>query len=159
MLGVNKVILIGNATCDAELRHTQTGKPVSSIRLATNRSVKGEEETQFHSVVCWDRLAETTAEYVKKGAPLYVEGRLQYRSFQDDEGKECGVCEIVTDHVPLLARRANGPRGEPAISPAVSRCPAIRTIPRPHRRRAGVRPHPPRAATPAPGSADPAPPR
>src|SRR5215213_3970234 len=66
MRGVNKVILIGNATRDAELRHTSTGKPVSSIRLATNRSVKGEEETQFHSVVCWDRLAETTAEYVKK---------------------------------------------------------------------------------------------
>ena len=80
MRGVNKVILIGNATRDAELRHTQTGKAVSSIRLATNRTVKGEEETQFHSIVCWDRLAETTAEYVKKGDPLYVEGRLQYRS-------------------------------------------------------------------------------
>ena len=76
MRGVNKVILIGNATRDAELHHTQTGKAVSAIRLATNRQVKGEEETQFHTIVCWDRLAETTAEYVKKGDPLYVEGRL-----------------------------------------------------------------------------------
>jgi single-strand DNA-binding protein len=105
MRGVNKVILIGNATRDAELRHTQTGKPVSSIRLATNRTIKGEEEPQFHSVVCWDRLAETTAEYVKKGDPLYVEGRLQYRSYQDEEGKERGTCEIVADDVQFLSRR------------------------------------------------------
>src|SRR4029450_4428174 len=113
MRGVDKVILIGNATRDAELRHTQNGKPVSSIRLATNRQIKGEEETQFHSIVCWDRLAETTAEYVKKGDPLYVEGRLQYRAFQDEEGKERGVAEIVADDVQFLSRRSNGNGGEP----------------------------------------------
>ena len=116
MRGINKVILVGNVTRDAELRHTQTGKPVSSIRLATNRQVKGEEETQFHSVVCWDRLAETTAEYVKKGDPLYVEGRLQYRSFQDEEGKERGICEIVADDVQFLGRRRTGGE-EPAPEP------------------------------------------
>ncbi len=118
MRGVNKVILIGNATRDAELRHTQSGKPVAHIRLATNRMVRtagGErqEESQFHSIVCWDRLAETTAEYVKKGDPLYVEGRLQYRAFQDEEGKERGICEIVADDVQFLSRRGNGNRGEP----------------------------------------------
>jgi single-strand DNA-binding protein len=72
MRGINKVILIGNATRDAELRHTQSGKAVSSIRLATNRTINGQEETQYHSVVCWEGLAETTATYVKKGDPLYV---------------------------------------------------------------------------------------
>src|SRR5215204_5825947 len=113
MRGVNNVILIGNVTRDAELRHTQTGKAVSSIRLATNRTIKGEEETQFHTVVCWDRLAETTAEYVKKGDPLYVEGRPQYRSYQDEEGKERGVAEIVADDVQFLSRRSNGSQGEP----------------------------------------------
>ncbi len=112
MRGVNKVILVGNATRDAELRHTQSGKAVSNIRLATNRVVNGQEETQFHSVVCWDALAETTATYVKKGDPLYVEGRLQYRSFQDEEGKERGVAEIVADDVQFLSRRSNGSRGE-----------------------------------------------
>jgi single-strand DNA-binding protein len=66
-----------------------------------------EDETQFHSVVCWDRLAETTAEYVK------VEGRLQYRAYQDEEGKERGTCEIVADDVQFLSRRGNGSRGEP----------------------------------------------
>jgi len=113
MRGVNKVILIGNATRAAELRHTQTGKPVSSIRLATNRTIKGEEETQFHTVVCWERLAETTATYVKKGDPLYVEGRLQYRAFQDEEGKERGICEIVANDVQFLSRSNTGNRGEP----------------------------------------------
>jgi single-strand DNA-binding protein len=113
MRGVNKVILVGNTTRAAELRHTQTGKAVSSIRLATNRSIKGEEETQFHTIVCWDRLAETTAAYVKKGDPLYVEGRLQYRTYQDEEGKERGTCEIVADDVQFLGRRSiNGNRGE-----------------------------------------------
>lgn len=96
MRGVNKIILVGNATRDAELRHTGTGKAVSSIRLATNRMVKGEEEAQFHTVVCWDRLAETT-----------VEGRLQYRSYQDEEGKERGFCEILADDVQFLSRRGN----------------------------------------------------
>jgi single-strand DNA-binding protein len=105
MRGVNKVILVGNATRDAELRHTETGKAVSSIRLATNRTINGQEEPQFHTVVCWDRLAETVADYVKKGDPLYVEGRLQYRAYQDEEGKARGVAEIVADDVQFLGRR------------------------------------------------------
>jgi single-strand DNA-binding protein len=112
MRGVNKVILIGNATRDAELRHTETGKAVSNLGLATNRQIKGEEETQFHSIVCWDRLAETTAEYVKKGDPLYVEGRLQYRSYQDEEGEERGVAVIIADDVQVLSRRSAGNRRE-----------------------------------------------
>ena len=109
MRGINKVILIGNATRDAELRHTSSGKAVSGIRLATNRVVNGQEETQFHSVVCWEGLAETTATYVKKGDPLYVEGRLQYRAYQDEEGQERGVVEIVAADVQFLGRRKPGP--------------------------------------------------
>ena len=102
MRGVNAVLLLGHATRAAELRHTSTGKPVSSLRLATNRQIKGEEATQFHSVVCWDRLAETTAASVKRGDPLSVAGRLQDRRFQDEEGKERGVCEIVAADVQFL---------------------------------------------------------
>jgi single-strand DNA-binding protein len=109
MRSVNLVILLGNATRDAELHHTQTGKPVSSIRLATNRTINGTEETQFHTIVCWDKLAEITAEHVKKGDPLYVEGRLQYRTYQDDEGKERGVAEIVARDVQFLSRRRTEP--------------------------------------------------
>src|SRR5438874_1454917 len=69
MRGINKVILVGNATRDAELRHTSTGKAVSNLRLATNRMAAGVETTQFHTIVCWDTLAETTGTYVKKGDP------------------------------------------------------------------------------------------
>ena len=111
MRSINKIILIGNATRDAEIRHTQSGKPVSNIRMATNRRVSGEERSQFHTVICWDKLAETTGAYVKKGDPLYVEGRLEYRTFQDEEGKERGVCEIIASDVGFLGRR---PAGEPA---------------------------------------------
>ena len=124
MRGVNKVILIGNATRDVELRHTQNGKAVSNIRLATNRSVKGEEETQFHTIVCWDTLAETTATYVKKGDPLYVEGRLEYRSFQDDEGKERGVCEIIANDVQFLGGRRSGAQDAPPPADAADVSPA-----------------------------------
>lgn len=105
MRGVNKVILIGNATRDAELRHTSSGKAVSAIRFATNRKVGESEETQFHTVICWDGLAETTSHYVKKGDPLYVEGRLQYRTFSDEEGNQRGVVEIVANDVQFLSRR------------------------------------------------------
>src|SRR5215211_5345865 len=109
MRSVNKVLLIGNATRDAELRYTGTGKAVSNIRLATNRKVGESEDTQFHSIVCWEGLAETTSKYVKKGDPLYVEGRLQYRSYQDEEGQERGVAEIVASDVQFLGRRKPDP--------------------------------------------------
>jgi len=105
MRGVNKIILIGNATRAPELRTTSTGKAVAGIRLATNRQVNGQEETQFHTVVCWEGLAETVHRYVHKGDPLYVEGRLQYRTFQDEEGHERGIAEIVASDVQFLARR------------------------------------------------------
>jgi hypothetical protein len=104
MRGVNKVILIGNATRDAELRHTQNGNAVSSLRLATNRSVKGEEETQLHSVVCWDRLAETTAGYMKKGDPLYIGGWLQCHALQYQASREHRVCEDVPRAVLDMSR-------------------------------------------------------
>ena len=116
MRSINKVILIGNATRDAELHHTSSGKAVTGIRLATNRTVRGQEETQFHTVVCWEGLAETTSTYVKKGDPLYVEGRLEYRSFQDEEGKERGVCEIIASDVGFLGRRPAADGASDALS-------------------------------------------
>jgi single-strand DNA-binding protein len=106
MRGVNKVLLIGNATRDAELRQTNSGKAVSNIRLATNRVVGGEEQTQYHTIVCWDSLAEQTGKYVKKGRLLYVEGRLEYRTFTDDEGKDRGAVEIIASDVTFLGGRS-----------------------------------------------------
>ncbi len=110
MRGINKVLLMGNATRDAELRHTTSGKPVANIRLATNRSVRNtdgdrREETDFHSVICWDTLAETVSRSVKKGDPLYVEGRINYRTYIDSEGMTRGVTEIVASDVQFLSKR------------------------------------------------------
>lgn len=105
MRGINKVILIGNATRDAEPRHTGSGKAVASVRMVTNRNVGRQEETQFHTIVCWQGLAETAGAYIKRGDPLYVEGRLQYRSFQDEEGRERMTAEIVASDVQFLGRR------------------------------------------------------
>ena len=119
MRGVNKVILIGNATRDAELRHTTSGKAVSNIRLATNRTVNGAEQTQFHTIVCWEKLAETTGLYVKKGQAIYVEGRLDYRTFEDNEGKERGAVEIVASDVQFLGSRGKAEQPE-ALSAAAT---------------------------------------
>src|SRR2546430_17459655 len=116
MRGINKAIVVGNATRDAELRQTKSGKPVSNLRIATNRMVNGQETTQYHTVVCWEKLAETTGTYVKKGDLLYVEGRIEYRTFQDEEGKERGTVEIVADTVQSLSKRTGAPSeaGAPA---------------------------------------------
>jgi single-strand DNA-binding protein len=111
---VNKVLLLGNATRDAELRHTQSGKAVANLRLATNRTVGGQESSQYHTVVCWDRLAELAALYVKKGQPLFVEGRLDYREYTDGEGQTRRTTEIIASDVQFLGDRSGAPRDEPA---------------------------------------------
>src|SRR5437764_15339760 len=95
MAAVNKVILVGNTTRDTELHSTKSGKPVANMRLATNRTVNGEEQSQFHTVECWDRLAEIVAQYATKGRQGYVEGRLEYRTFEHNDGKRRGAAHIV----------------------------------------------------------------
>jgi len=107
MRGINKVILLGRATRDTELRSTGSGTPVSNIRLATNRVTRAKdgelkESTQYHTVICWERLAEQTGKHVTKGRLVYVEGRLESRSFTDKEGKERDVTEVIASDVQLL---------------------------------------------------------
>jgi single-strand DNA-binding protein len=108
MRGINKVLLVGNATRDAESHQTTTGKPVANLRLATNRAIRatnGEEreETQFHTVICFDRLAEVTSKYVTKGKLLYVEGRLETRQFTDKEGRGRELPHIIASDVQFLS--------------------------------------------------------
>ena len=107
MRGINKVILLGRATRDTELRSTKSGTPVSNIRLATNRVTRAKdgelaEHPQYHTVICWDRLAEQTGTYVTKGRLIYVEGRLESRSFTDKNGKERVVTEVIAADVQFL---------------------------------------------------------
>jgi single-strand DNA-binding protein len=111
MASVNKVILMGNAGRDPEVRYLPSGKAVASVSIATSTRRKdknsGEtlEETQWHKVVFYDRLAEIAGEYVKKGKPLYVEGRLKYGVYTDKAGVEKPTCDIVATELQLLGGR------------------------------------------------------
>src|SRR5829696_2235018 len=122
MRGINKVILLGRATRDTELSATGTGTPVSNIRLATNRQTKGkdgelQESTQYHTVICWDRLAEQTGKHVTKGRLVYVEGRLESRSFTDKDGTKREVTEVIASDVQFL----DGPSTKSTDLPAEER--------------------------------------
>ena len=111
MASVNKVILIGNLGRDPEVRYTPGGSAVCNISLATTRNWKdknsGEkmEETEWHRVVFFDRLAEIAGEYLKKGRPVYVEGRLKTRKWTDKDGVEKYTTEVMADKMHLLGGR------------------------------------------------------
>ncbi|MEJ6001551.1 single-stranded DNA-binding protein [Paucibacter soli] len=114
MASVNKVILIGNLGRDPELRYNPSGVAFCTISLATTRTWKSrdsgerQEETEWHRVVFNDKLAEIVGEYCKKGRPLYVEGRLRTRKWQDKEGKDQYTTEIIADQMQLLGGREGG---------------------------------------------------
>jgi len=111
MASINKVILIGNLGRDPEVRYTPSGAAVCNVTLATSRSWKdktsGEkvEETEWHRVVFYDRLAEIAGEYLKKGRSIYVEGRLKTRKWQDKEGVDKYTTEIVAEEMKMLGGR------------------------------------------------------
>jgi single-strand DNA-binding protein len=107
MANLNRVFLIGNLTKDPELRYTPSGMAVSNLRLAINHRFKdktGElkQDTCFINVVVWDKQAETCNQYLQKGRSVLIEGRLQSRSWQDNEGKNRSVVEVRADRVVFL---------------------------------------------------------
>jgi single-strand DNA-binding protein len=111
MASVNKVILIGNLGRDPEVRYAPSGSAICNVTLATSRQWKDktsgekQEETEWHRVVFYDRLAEIAGEYLKKGRPVYVEGRLKTRKWTDKDGVEKYTTEIVADQMQLLGSR------------------------------------------------------
>lgn len=107
MANLNKVFLIGNLTKDPELRYTPSGVAVVNLRLATNRRFKdknGElkDEACFLTVVVWNKQAETCNQYLRKGRPIFVEGRLQSRSWEDNSGQKRNVLEVRAERVQFL---------------------------------------------------------
>ena len=107
---LNKVMLIGNLTRDPELRYTPAGTAVVSFGLATNRgwtteSGEKKEETEFHRIVAWNKLAELCSQLLTKGRKIYVEGRLQTRSWQGQDGVQRTSTEIVIDDMIILDSR------------------------------------------------------
>lgn len=137
MASVNKVILIGNLGRDPEVRYAPSGSAICNVTLATSRQWKDktsgekQEETEWHRVVFYDRLAEIAGEYLKKGRPVYVEGRLKTRKWTDKDGVEKYTTEIVADQMQLLGSRegmgegggegGGGMRSAPASRPAPSK--------------------------------------
>lgn len=111
MASVNKVILVGNCGRDPEIRYLPSGQAVANVTLATSTRRKdktsGEmvEETQWHRITFFDRLAEIAGEYVKKGRPIYVEGRLKYGKFTNKDGVEQNTCDIIATEMQLLGAR------------------------------------------------------
>ena len=141
MASINKVILIGNLGRDPEVRYTPSGAAVCNVSIATTRNWKSKdsgervEETEWHRVVFYDRLAEIAGEYLKKGRPVYVEGRLKTRKWQDKDGKDTYTTEIVAEQMQMLGGREGGGMGggggggmgdEEGYTPARREAPAAR---------------------------------
>ncbi len=107
---VNKVLLVGNLGKDAELRNTGSGMQVATLRLATTDRRKGadgawQDHTEWHSVVCFDKLAALMERFGKKGKQLYIEGRIQTREYTDKEGQKRWSTEVVAGDIRLLGGR------------------------------------------------------
>ncbi len=117
MASVNKVILVGNLGRDPEVRYSPDGGAICNVSIATTSNWKdktsGEkrEETEWHRVVFYNRLAEIAGEYLKKGRPVYVEGRLKTRKWQNKEGVDQYTTEVVADQMQMLGGRDGGDGG------------------------------------------------
>ncbi len=112
MVSFNRVVLAGNLTRDPELRFTNDGVPVANFGLAVNRVRSRNEEVDFFDVSAWRELGETVTNYKKKGDPILVEGRLQYRSWEDREsGQKRSKVDVVADNIQFLGGKGNGDGG------------------------------------------------
>jgi single-strand DNA-binding protein len=116
---INRVVLVGRLTKDPELRYTPQGTAVCTWTLAVNRqfsNAQGERDADFINIVAWRQLGELCANYLKKGSPAALEGRLQTRSYDNKEGKKVYVVEVVADNVQFLSssgeRREQGDQSE-----------------------------------------------
>jgi len=123
--GVNKVILVGNLGKDPEVRYSPNGQAVANVTIATSESWKDktsgekQERTEWHRIVFFGRLAEIAGEYLKKGAQIYIEGRLQTRKWQDKDGHDRYTTEIVANEMQMLGSRSGaGMPSEPAMESA-----------------------------------------
>ncbi len=121
MASVNKAILIGNLGADPELRYTPGGQAVANFSMATTEKFKNkegeqQERTEWHNIVCWRRTAEIANEYLKKGSPVYIEGRIQYRSYEDKDGIKRYRTDIIAQRLQLLGGRGQAERPAPQPS-------------------------------------------
>lgn len=132
MASVNKVILLGNLGDDPQTRYTPGGDAVTNLSLATtetwkDKSGEKQENTSWHRVTLWGRLAEIAGEYLRKGSSVYIEGRINYREYTDKEGVKKWSTDIVADRLQLIGARRDGggersePRNQSARQPAAGK--------------------------------------
>lgn len=119
MAGVNKVILLGNLGADPELRYTQSGTAVANLRLATSSTYTDKagqkvDQTEWHRVVCFGKLAEICGEYLHKGKQVYFEGRIQTKQWEDKAGVKRYTTEIVANQMQMLGRPGDKPEEVPS---------------------------------------------
>jgi single-strand DNA-binding protein len=159
MASVNKVIIVGNLGRDPEIRYMPSGDAIANIAVATSYKSKdrntGEqkEQTEWHRISFFGRLAEIVGQYLKKGSSVYVEGRLQTRKYTDKDGVEKYATDIIAENMQMLGGRAGGMGGDDAMdSSGGYDAPAARPAPRPAPQQAAPAPRP--AARPAPNFAD-----
>ena len=124
-MSINKVILIGNVGRDPLVRYFDTGNAVANFTLATTEpgytmqdGTKAPDRTEWHNIVFWGKLAETVEKYVHKGDRIYVEGKLRYRSYDDQNGIRRTVCEVYADSLEFMSRPATADRN--AAAPTVN---------------------------------------
>ena len=112
--GVNKAIIVGNLGRDPEVRYSASGNAIANVTVATTDSWKDrqsgerQERTEWHRVVFFNRLAEIVAEYLKKGSQVFIEGRIQTRKWEDEDGNERWTTEIVANEMQMLGSRGGG---------------------------------------------------
>lgn len=131
-MGINKVILIGNVGKDPEVRHLDSGVAVASFPLATSETYRNRDNqkvtnTEWHNVVVWRGLADVAEKYVKKGNPLYIEGKIRTRSWDDKDGNKRYTTEIVADNMQMLGTKQSNE--ESASAPENIKTEDIENIP------------------------------
>jgi single-strand DNA-binding protein len=131
--GVNKVILIGNLGADPELKYTPSGVPVVNFSLATSeswtdKSGERQERTEWHRIVLWRKLAEIAGQYLRKGSKLYVEGKLQTRSWDDQSGQKRYTTEVVVNDMQMLDQRGEMSAASDSAPPSPSEPPMVNDI-------------------------------
>jgi single-strand DNA-binding protein len=123
MQSLNRVQIIGNLTRDPELRYTPNGQPVASFGVATNmvwtdKNGEKQQRAEFHNIVAWRKLGEIVAQYLKKGRQVYVEGRLETRSWEGQDGAKRNRTEIIASNVIFLGSRSEGSAEGTVAAPA-----------------------------------------
>ncbi|MGA2775615.1 MAG: single-stranded DNA-binding protein [Candidatus Omnitrophota bacterium] len=133
MASFNRVFLMGNLTKDPELRYTPQGTAVANLRLAVNRRFKAKtgelkEEVCFITAVVWNKQAETCNQYLHKGSPVFIEGRLQSRSWEDASGQKKSVIEVRAERVQFLGSPPAKAQSAPAVQEELSQEPSTESV-------------------------------